>query len=844
MPRRVISRCASNRQWSSPRSRASHPAALSPRTLLAVARAAWRELRWGVRNVSREVCGWRAFAATIPDRALRADALAALDSKRANIDGAALFWTLPTIRSPDLLRLLVAYEVLADYLDCTSERGADAGIKNGLQLHRALVEALDPALPVSDYYRYHPWRNDGGYVRALVGLCRETVVLLPSWEHVRPHVVRAARLTQVLALNHEPDPGLRDASLQAWAEQHVLEAGELAWFESSAAASAWLTVLALLALAADPGGVERDASATYAAYLPWVSLAGTMLDSYGDVAEDEATGGHSYLAHYPSANDAVKRIGEIVRRALAEAALLPDAERHLVLASCMIAMYLSKDSTRSPSSREATRTLASEAGLLPRTLIPILRAWRVLYGQQSDGAEHPRRYTVSARRRVSRLPPSAPVPSLVQTLVFWRDPHAYLGWCRRRYGASFTIRSLGMAPLVFVSASQDIKTIVRAPADVLHPGAGAAVISPLVGEGSFMLAEEDAHLSGRRAILPAFAHGCVREHAEMIADTVRREVASWPRDRTIAIHPYLRALSLRVILQTIFGTESVRLAELHRRLLAMLSVTGSLALQEAQLRHLPPWRGMWRDFLAERRVVTHMLDSLIEEEAHAEARDSGLLGMLLDTSSDAAAEPNTKQIREDLMSVILAGHETTASELAWAFQLLAHDQQSAARLTESLDAGDGSYLKATVHEVLRHRPVFLFTIPRVVCAPFALAGRTYHPPEQLVGCIHLMQHDPALYDDPERFRPERFLDADPPAEIWMPWGGGRKRCPGHHLAVLEMQVVLQSVLRDLQIIPTDKRIETARWRSVIVTPGRGSRVLLRKRPAGAVPPTNGAPPFF
>ena len=796
--------------------------------------------------MAREISDWRALASEIPDRALREDALAALDGKRANIDGAALFWTLPTVRSPELLQLLVAYEILADYLDCTSERGAHAGIRNGLQLHRALFEALDPALAVSDYYRYHPWRQDGGYARALVDRCRETIVLLPSYEYIRPLATRAARLAQVLALNHEPDPRLRDVSLRAWAQQHPLGTGELAWFERTAAASAWLTVLALLALAADPGKCERHASATYAAYLPWVSLAGTMLDSYGDVAEDEATGGHSYLAHYPSAEEAVSRIGEIVGRALAEISLLPDAERHLVLASCMVAMYLSKDSARGRGhgTRETTRALTSQAGPLPRALIPALRTWRILYGQQSDGAEHPWRDTVHAGPRASRLPPSPPLPSLAQTLAFWRDPHAYLGWCRRRYGASFTIRPVGMAPLVFVSAPQDIKTIVRAPADVLHPGAGAAVLAPLVGEGSFMLAEGAAHLSGRRAILPAFAHSRVGEHAEMVADTVKRAVASWPRDRTIAIHPYLRALSLRVILQTIFGTQNPRLVELHRRLLAMLSVTRSLALQEAELRRLPPWGGIWRGFLAERRSVNEVLDSLIEEEAHAEARDGGLLGMLLDTPREAPAEPSVKQIREDLMSVILAGHETTASELAWAFQLLAHDQRVAARLTESLDAGDGRYLTATVQEVLRHRPVFLFTIPRVVHSPFALAGRTYQPPEHLVGCIHLMQHDPALYDQPERFRPERFLEADPPAEIWMPWGGGRKRCPGHHLAVLEMQIVLQSVLRDLQVLPADRRIETARWRSVIVTPNRGSRIQLRPRPASAVPADIAAPPTF
>ncbi len=137
--------------------------------------------------------------------------------KRANIDGAALFWTLPRVRSRELLRLLVAYEILADFLDCTSERAAHAGTANGRQLHRALIEALDPDLEVSDYYRYHPWARDGGYVRALVDTCRQICVRLPSYEAARPLLHRAACLTQVLALNHEPDPRRRDELLRAWA---------------------------------------------------------------------------------------------------------------------------------------------------------------------------------------------------------------------------------------------------------------------------------------------------------------------------------------------------------------------------------------------------------------------------------------------------------------------------------------------------------------------------------------------------------------------------------------------------------------------------------------------------
>lgn len=336
-----------------------------------------------MKDVSREVERWRTLADSIPDAALRRDALEAIDRKRANIDGAALFWTLPRARSTALLRLLVAYEILADFLDCTSERAAHAGIQNGLTLHRALFEALDPDTEVSDYYRYHPWTADGGYVRTLVETCRRTCVALPSYEAVRPLLGRAAHLTQVLALNHEPDPTRRDVLLRAWADTHFAGHSELAWFEWTGAASAWLTVLALLALAVEADSDAGDARATYNAYLPWVSLAGTLLDSYGDIEEDAVDDAHSYIAHYESNELAATRLSEIVRRSLEQAASLRGGHRHFVLASCMTAMYLSKDSVRTTQMRSPTRRLAHAAGPLTRMLMPVLRAWRVIYGQQS-----------------------------------------------------------------------------------------------------------------------------------------------------------------------------------------------------------------------------------------------------------------------------------------------------------------------------------------------------------------------------------------------------------------------------------------------------------------------------
>jgi hypothetical protein len=421
------------------------------------------------------------------------------------------------------------------------------------------------------------------------------------------------------------------------------------------------------------------------------------------------------------------------------------------------------------------------------------------------------------------------MPAATQTLAFWRDPHGYLERSRRRYGTRFTIDAVGMAPLVFMFDPAEIKAIVTAPATLLHPGAGAQSIEPLVGARSFMLAEEDEHLRGRRAVLPAFSYRAVHEHANVVRDIVAREVADWPRDVPLAILPRLRVLTLRVILRTVFGREDARLAELHTRLLKMLSVVASLALQEPQLRQLPPWRGIWRRFTAERAEVDRILTQLIEDEADRREHEHALVCRLLDRPCANEARASTAQVRDDLMSVILAGHETTASELAWAFQLLAHDPRVTRRLVEELDGGGEDYLTATVQEVLRHRPVFLFTIPRVAQAPVEVGGATYRPPVQLLGCIHLTHHDARVYDEPQRFWPERFVGVAPRLDAWVPWGGGRKRCPGLHLATLEMRTVLETVLREVELVPVGRAIERARWRSVIVTPERGSRVVLRRR---------------
>jgi tetraprenyl-beta-curcumene synthase len=316
------------------------PAPLSPRQLHALLRGVARQLIWGVPAVIGELRAWRVHATEIPDQIIRRDALEALDRKRGNTHGAALFWTLPRARSHCLLRLLVTYQVMWDFLDCASESGAGAGQANGWQLHLALVDALDPSRPISDYYALHPWCQDGGYLRALVEACRQCCRELPAFQTVRPVLVREAMRAGVQAINHDLDPVARRAALEEWVAREYPDEQEVTWFELAGAAGAGLAIYALFVLACEPDCTDADVSSTYSAYFPWTSAVATMLDSYVDQVEDLANGDHCYAAYYQTPAQATERISRLVRRCLYETHTLKNSERHTLIASCMVAMYL------------------------------------------------------------------------------------------------------------------------------------------------------------------------------------------------------------------------------------------------------------------------------------------------------------------------------------------------------------------------------------------------------------------------------------------------------------------------------------------------------------------------
>lgn len=362
-----------------------NPRRPTPTQLAALVGVAVREVTWTIPHVRRELRAWRQRALRIPDAGLRDDALTTLDREHMNPQGAALFAVLPRSRNLALLRLLVAHQVALDFLDTVTERPAEDSLAHGAQLHRALVDAVDPTSGHGDYYRHRPGQDDGGYLRALVDVCREGCAALPAFDVVGPLVRRAAQDLSVQVLNHLDDAAERDVALQAWVRSRIASGGSLAWFEHTAAASSTLGLFALLAAATDSHLTEDEACAIDAAYHPTICLACTLMDSFADATEDAAAGEHSYVAHYRSMQAAVDRICEVSTRSLVDARRLAGGARHAVIVGGMISMYLATDAAATRAQRAHARRIRSEVGWIATVAIPVTRVMRQCSGVARAG---------------------------------------------------------------------------------------------------------------------------------------------------------------------------------------------------------------------------------------------------------------------------------------------------------------------------------------------------------------------------------------------------------------------------------------------------------------------------
>ncbi|HET6448987.1 MAG TPA: DUF2600 family protein [Conexibacter sp.] len=333
---------------------------------------------WGrvMPTVRAELRGWEQAASTIPHPQLRAHALATLESERLSAAGAALFAATLPRHVPALVRTLVAYQVICDYLDTLCEQPSRDPIANGRMLHRALADAVAPGAAPADWYRLHASGDDGGYLAALVGACRTGCESLPAFARVGAAARREAARNQVQGIKDGPVQQ-RVPELRRWAQAQSDDAGDASWFELAAAGSSPLAVLALIAAAADTSTSSAAVERLRRCYFPWVEALSTLLDSLADRARDEATGELSFVAQYPSAAIAAARLQTLTLRALAAARGLPNGERHIVLIAGMVAMHLSDPSAWLPGVRNTTRAVlrSSPTGITPLLLL-IMRTWR------------------------------------------------------------------------------------------------------------------------------------------------------------------------------------------------------------------------------------------------------------------------------------------------------------------------------------------------------------------------------------------------------------------------------------------------------------------------------------
>jgi cytochrome P450 len=438
----------------------------------------------------------------------------------------------------------------------------------------------------------------------------------------------------------------------------------------------------------------------------------------------------------------------------------------------------------------------------------------------------------------STLPPGPRLPAIVQGIGLWSRPLAFLERLRARYGPRFTVRFPLAPPFVIITGPDEIRQVFMAPPDVLHPGEGARVLEPLVGKNSVILLDEAAHMEQRRLLLPAFHGERMAALSGLMTEVAEREVASWPRDGEISLQPRMQRLTLEIILRAVCGLDpGPRLNTLRDRLGDLLAFGDrpvSLIPPDPEgnaakvLQRIGPFREFVRLQIEADRLV---FEQIHERRAGHEERDD-VLAMLLEARHQDGSPMSTQELRDELITMLVAGHETTATSLAWAFERLARSPRVLRELVEEIDSGGDEYLTATIQETLRRRPVLPNVEPRLVKKPIEVGGWSYPPGVCLVPNAYLVHHDPAIYPNPYEFRPERFLEQAPGTYTWIPFGGGRRRCVGASFAMLEMQIVMRAVLGACELLSAADGDERPRRRNITVRPGRGARAALRaRRPA-------------
>ncbi|MEX2105362.1 MAG: cytochrome P450 [Solirubrobacterales bacterium] len=433
------------------------------------------------------------------------------------------------------------------------------------------------------------------------------------------------------------------------------------------------------------------------------------------------------------------------------------------------------------------------------------------------------------------LPPEPRSSALTQTLKWAFRPLPFMEACRERYGDAFSVKFLGFErPMVLISDPAAIKALYMEREHGLPPGRNI-VLEPVLGSRSLLLLEGADHLAHRRVMLPPFHGERMRSYESVVEEIVTAEIDSWPLAREFAIHPRMQAVTLEVILRVVFGvSEGPRLQALREMLGTVLQETAS---PRAQLVGLAFQRfgggGPWARFEGQLKAVDELLYAEIAEhrsKPDLEDRDD-ILSMMMAARFEDGSEMSDVDLRDQLMTLLLAGHETTATALAWTFDLLLRHRAQLQRLRDSLEAGEEDYLRATISESLRLRPVVPLA-GRRLAKELSVDGLTLPAGTDVTPAIWLTHTRADVYPEPFAFKPERFLDEAPDTYAWIPFGGGIRRCLGASFAEFEMRIALREVLTRCDLRKASPAPERIGRRNITLSPRDGTPVVVTaRRPA-------------
>jgi len=416
----------------------------------------------------------------------------------------------------------------------------------------------------------------------------------------------------------------------------------------------------------------------------------------------------------------------------------------------------------------------------------------------------------------------------IQTAIWSRQARRLLYACQDRYGDMFALRIAYEGTWVMLADPDAIKQVFTGDPKVFHAGEGNQILAPVLGKNSVLVLDEKPHMSQRKLLLPPFHGTRMQGYEQTMSEIAEREIATWPTGTPYQLRPRMQAITLEIILQTVFGVRGgERMGELRAALREFLDLTTNpqillplLLLGPTRVRRFPPFR---------RRVdrVDELIYREIAERRRAEdveQRDD-VLSMLIAARHEDGSPMRDEEMRDELLTLLVAGHETTATSLSWAIERLSRNPDKLERLRAEVLEGREEYLTATIQETLRLRPVISIVLRRLTEA-VEIGGYELPAGVSVAPCVYLAHRNPKVYPEPQRFLPERFLDNPPGTYTWIPFGGGVRRCLGASFAQFEMAVVLKELVKRHQIRPANPKPERVFRRAITETPRHNAEVIL------------------